>query len=68
MNGLPAHENLTNVNDVQCYNVTIIDDMLVETKKSFFVEFSIMGGADVAVVGENRTEITILDNDGKLVY
>ena len=65
VSGLPALENLTNVKDEQCYNVTIIDDTLLEPMKSFYMEFSITGGADIAVMGENQTEITILDDDGK---
>jgi len=44
--------------------VTILDDTLIESTKSFFMEFSITGGSDITVMAD-MTEIVILDNDGK---
>ena len=65
--GLPALAALSRVNDEQCYNVTIIDDALIEASESFFIEFNITGGSDITVMVDNKTEITILDNDGRVI-
>ena len=65
--GLPALAGLSRVNDEQCYNVTIIDDILIEPSESFLVEFNITGGSDITVMIDNQTEITIQDNDGILL-
>ena len=64
ISGLPAHVNLTQMDNEECYNVTILDDTLIESTKSFFMEFSITGGSDITVMADNQTEVVILDNDG----
>ena len=65
--GLPALANLTRLNDEQCYNVTIIDDTLLEPNEHLLIEFNITGGSDITVMVDNQTEITILDNDGGVI-
>lgn len=61
---LPAQATFTHTNEEHCYDILITDDTLVESNERFFLEFSITGGTDVAVMSDNRTEIVILDNDG----
>jgi len=65
ISGLPVRVNLTQMDNEECYNVTILDDTLIESTKSFFMEFSITGGSDITVMADNQTEVVILDNDGK---
>ena len=65
--GLPSLAALSRVNDEHCYNVTIIDDTLIEPSERFFIEFNITGGSDITVMVDSHTEITILDNDGRVM-
>ena len=65
--GLPSLAALSHVNDEHCYNVTIIDDTLIEPSERFFIEFNITGGSDITVMVDSQTEITILDNDGRVM-
>jgi len=47
-------------------NVAILEDEVVEEDEEFFVVLSVIGGVRGVEVreGENRTNVTITDNDG----
>ncbi len=61
----------TDISDVSCVTVTIIDDDAFESNHTFTVTLSsleIDGGIsdpNLAVTSPSSTEVTIIDNDGK---
>ena len=51
-----------NINgDMQCINVDIIDDMVVETNEIFTV--TLTTSSSVVALGNNVTKVTIIDTD-----
>ena len=57
------HNTLSNVTDF-CYNITIINDKVTELNESFLIEISSVD-ADVIIIENNFTVVTILDDDCK---
>ncbi len=49
-----------------CFNVRIINDLLIESLESFVIEVSTSNPYD-RIIGNNMTEISIEDNDCTLV-
>ena len=49
-----------------CENVTIINDNVLEGEETFSIELTSMDTA--VILGNNRTVITITDNDGIALY
>jgi hypothetical protein len=50
---------------VQCFNLTILDDTLVEANETFSVQLTSIDGQVMATPPGGLLNVTILDNDGK---
>ena len=67
----PLQVLFTNISDVSCFNITIIDDDAFESNHSFtlhLINLEIDGGTSDSNLGVGfvYTEIIITDNDGKI--
>ena len=62
----PSNGTLDNSTRQTCFNLTIVDDNLVEGRETLVVQFTVTQvEGSFSLEGMNRAVVTILDNDCK---